>query len=170
MHVLTAVLFIGFVWRWGDIRNWTIYYSTLLYVAICNLLYNFLCHHYPLWRWVPDWLSNHSLTDLLYIFIIVPAISFLYLSRYPNQSPFKTKLLYFFLWVAAFTLIECVWVWFGKIKYYHGWKVSWSFVFYNIMFILIRVHLKKPLLAIFFTVLVTMFLILVFNVPLNNKH
>ena len=168
MHILTAFLFIGMVWKWGDWRNWGKYYPTILFVWVCNLLYNFLCYDYYLWKWSPDWLSNHIQTDLIYIFITVPAIALLYLSRYPEQCPFKKKFMYFSSWVLVFVLIEVVWLWFDKLIYYHGWTLGWSFVFYIIMFLIIRIHYTKPLIAIPLTLLAVIFFIWVFKIPLHT--
>lgn len=170
MHILTAVMFIGFAWRWGNWQNWKEYYPTLLYVSMCNLLYNFFCHDFLLWKWIPDFMPNHLITDIFYIYVTVPATAYLFLSRFPEGSLFKRKFIYFVMWVIAYVLMEVVWIGFDKIRYYHGWNLGWSALFYIIMFSFIRIHLKKPLFALLLTALAVVFFIWVFDIPLQNEQ
>ena len=52
---------------------------TMMYFALGNLLYNFLTASYFLWRLDADFFSNHTLTEMLYTFIVFPGTALLYL-------------------------------------------------------------------------------------------
>ncbi len=83
MHVATAIIVIIAVFIWGDWRNWQKYHTTMLYYAIGNLTYNFLTANYFLWRFNADFIPNHSLTEMLYTFIVFPGTILIFLKNFP---------------------------------------------------------------------------------------
>jgi hypothetical protein len=56
MHLALAFITLLSVWKWGDWRNWEKYHSTMMYFALGNVLYNFLCANHFLWKLKPDFL------------------------------------------------------------------------------------------------------------------
>ncbi|WP_246050129.1 CBO0543 family protein [Aquibacillus sediminis] len=86
MHVGITILIIIAVWRKGDWRNWEKYHTVMLYFALGNLTYNFLTASYFLWRMDADFISNHTLTEMLYTFIVFPGTALLFIGNFPTGN------------------------------------------------------------------------------------
>jgi hypothetical protein len=165
MHIAMSVFVIFAVWRWSDWRNWEKYHATMLYIAASNLMYNFLCASYFLWRINADFLSNHTITEVLYTLIIFPGTALLFLSNYPKTL--KKQILRIAYYVGIYAGFEVIYVWFSKIEYQYGWTIWWSFGFDMLMFPMLILHYKKPLIAYVISIPTAMFLLWLFNVPVN---
>lgn len=174
MHTLTHLACIFFVYKYANLQKWRLYHSTLLYICAVNLLYNFLCANYDLWKYKPDIYSNHTLTEVGNSVILLPAIAFIFLSHYPEKQGNKKVLLYYLKWVFLSFLIETIFVYFGKITFHHGYKFWMEPFFYFIMYTFIRLHYKHPLLTYILSVFVVIILLLIFKIPVNtpidNRH
>lgn len=165
MHVFLAIFTILILWLRGDYKHWQKYHTTMLYYAVGNLAYNFICANYLLWRLNPDFLSNHSQTEMLYTFIVFPATALMFLARYPNT--WKRKLLHYATWISLYLSLELVFIWLGKIEYQYGWNFWWSVFLVIIMFPMFRLHHTRPLLTYILSVPITIFLMYVFDVPFD---
>jgi hypothetical protein len=167
MHVLFAVSLFTAAWFKADWRNWQQYHSTLLYIGFCNLLYNLLCQDYLLWKYKPDFLLNHQLTDLVYTIIILPSIAFVYLSNYPDTAKKKQKVFYIIKWVTGSLLVEGIFLLSGHLDLRYGYEYWMEVFFYPCMYIMLKLHLTRPLTAYALSILVIVFMMALFNVPLK---
>lgn len=165
MHVLTAIISIVAVFIWGDWRNWKKYHATLLFFALGNFTYNFLTSNYFLWRLDASFLSNHSLTELLYTFIIFPATGFLFLDNYPNGV--KKQILHTLQWIFIYGVWEFVFNLTGDIEYQHGWTFWWSIAVLFVMFPMLKLHVKHPLFSYVLFAVTAGVLLWLFNVPVH---
>jgi hypothetical protein len=165
MHVFTAIISIIAAWRWGDWRNWKKYHSTMLFVVVGNLTYNFICANHFLWRLIPEFFSNHTIAELGYTFIVFPANALLFLSNYPDNTLKKT--LYYIKWIFIYIIVEYLFLINNGIIHDYGWNIWWSLAFISIMFPLLRLHYTKPLLAYLFAIAMGSFIIFYFDVPVE---
>jgi phosphatidylserine synthase len=165
MHLVTALIVIIAVWRWGDWRNWEQYHLTMLFVVAGNLLYNFMTANYFLWRLDPDFLPNHSMTELIYSFIIFPGTVILFLSNYPVGTGKQIK--HHVKWILIYIGMEGLFLLTGRIIYQYGWNIWWSLAFLCVMFPIIRIHYKRPLLAYFLSGIVAAVVLWIFDVPVE---
>ncbi|UII55257.1 hypothetical protein LS684_16590 [Cytobacillus spongiae] len=167
MHVLLAILLcLGLIKR-GQLTGWKDYHSTLLYIATCNLLYNCLTEDYKLWKYNADFFENHIMTDLLYSFIILPIVALLFLTNFPNEVERKKKGIYVLKWVIACLLTEALFLSFNRLELMHGYKYWMEIFFYTTMFLMIRLHTKKPLATYFLSIIIIITLIQLFDVPIK---
>jgi hypothetical protein len=164
MHVCFAAMFLLAAWKWGDWRNWMTYHSTMLYVVACDLLYLFLTANHYLWRYIPDgFLPSYSVTEMLHAFITLPATTLIFLSKFPAKT-FRI-IMHFLLWMAIFVVFEIVLFWANRFEYQFGWGIIWSIAFDLVMFPMILLHHKKPLLAYGLSVITISYLLWKFNIP-----
>ncbi|MRG87119.1 CBO0543 family protein [Salinibacillus xinjiangensis] len=165
MHVATTLYVVFAVWRWGDWRNWEKYHTTMLYFALGNLLYNFLTAHYFLWRLDADFLSNHTLTEMLYTFIVFPGTALLFLCNMPEEK--RRRNVHIVKWIFIYALWEAFFVLTKSIEYQYGWGYWWSVGFDTFMFPMLLLHYKKPLIAYLLSIPIGIFFIWWFNVPVH---
>lgn len=169
MHLGIAATAVIIAWRWGDWKNWQKYYPTILYMITGNLLYNILTYHYPIWLYQKSILQNHTLTDILNSFVIFPATILLFLPHFPNKGIIK-KIRYLLFWMIIYISVEWFLSELGYFSYHNGWNLGWSVLFNIGMFTLLRVHYKKPLLAWGISVFIILFLLIIFDVPINKMR
>jgi hypothetical protein len=165
MHVLITLMTILAVWIRRDYRNWKEYHTTMLYIAVGNLMYNFLAANHLLWKFNPDILSNHTLSEVFYTCIVFPGTALMFLSKYPNTT--KRIILHYITWIGVYVGFEIVFLYFNKIYYQFGWHLGWSALFDCIMFPMLRLFYKKPLLAYVLSVPIAVFFIWYFDVPVH---
>ncbi|WP_174728003.1 CBO0543 family protein [Mesobacillus harenae] len=168
MHLFLAFISIIAVWVRRDYKNWRIYYSTMQYVALGNLTYNFLCTSHWLWQLSPDidWF-NHSLLEMSYTFITFPLTALMFLSRYPEGKSVSRIFRHYLFWIGLYVAIEIILKFQGTILYKYGWGIWWSALFDCIMFPFLRLHYKKPLLTLALSVPMTIFWLWFFEVPVH---
>jgi hypothetical protein len=169
MHLGIAATVVIVAWRWGDWKNWQKYYPTILYMITGNFLYNILTYHYPIWLYQKSILQNHTLTDIFNSFVIFPATILLFLPHFPHKGIIK-KIGYILLWMIFYISGEWLLSKLGYFSYHNGWNLGWSVLFNIGMFTLLRVHYKKPLLAWGISVFIVLFLMIIFDVPINKMR
>ncbi|GAE34866.1 CBO0543 family protein [Halalkalibacter akibai] len=165
MHILTAIISIIAVLGWGNWRKWKEYHATLLFFALGNILYNFLTANYLLWRMDADFLSNHTITELVYTFVVFPATAILYLGNYPKKR--IKQILHNLQWIFIYGVWEYVFTLTGHIEYQHGWTLGWSIAVLFVMFPLLRLHTTRPLLTYILYAIVSVLLLWWFDVPVH---
>lgn len=154
-------------WKWGDWRNWKKYQSSILYLITCDLLYNFLTYNHSLWEYEPTFLlPNHTIISIFAMFIAYPAIMLIYLGRYP--STFGKSVLWIGLWTVLWSFFEWLGSILGEFSYHNGWKLVWSVLFNIVLFSMVRLHYKKPLLTYVLSVLATLALLHMFDIPISK--
>jgi hypothetical protein len=165
VSVLIIIIFMAFAYFFGDWKAWKSYHTTILYVAVMNLTYEFLAYNHPLWQYRPGIIPNHTFTTLLTIFVVLPVITLIYLSHYPENL--KWKVLYVTCWVIGSTLIEYS-LTNRLIVYDNGWGIEWSFLLYCLMYLMLRLHHKKPVAAYFLSFIFIIFFLYYFKIPFNS--
>ncbi|MFC5653707.1 CBO0543 family protein [Paenibacillus solisilvae] len=165
MHLTLALITILAAWKYADWKNWQQYHSTMMYFALGNLLYNFLTANHFLWKLKPDFLPNHSLTEMVYTFIIFPATVLLFLSTYPKRD--KKLIGHYLKWIGIYVGVEWFFMMTGRIIYQYGWSLYWSIIFDILMFPMLRLFYKRTLLAYAISLLMCIFWVWYFKVPVN---
>jgi hypothetical protein len=168
MHVGIAITTLLAVYWKADWKNWEHYHPTILYVSVCNLLYNCLCAGYLLWKYNPDFLFHHNSVDLVYSFIILPGVALLYLTGYPYKTKFTKQFVYITKWVVLSLVIESVVLVTGYLELNRGWEYWMEIPFYFTMYGLIRLHHSKPILTYLFSIIIIVFLMNAFDVPFST--
>ncbi|BCB02749.1 CBO0543 family protein [Bacillus sp. KH172YL63] len=160
--ILVVVVYILFAWFFVDWKRWKEFYPTVQFFIICNLLYNFLFYHHTLWAYkavTVDWL-NHTLIELVFTFFIIPVVIMIFLRFFPSG---KKTALYLLCWILYFTFLEFLFYKKGLFLYDHGWNLGWSAIFNVIMFSILGLHHKKPLLALLLSLPTIIILLYIFH-------
>jgi hypothetical protein len=161
--ILYSILWIAAAIKLGD-RNWLKYYPTMLYAALGNALYELICYKYQLWQMEPNGLPVAMVPILLLTLIGMPLSTWIFLSKYPFKKRFIFKILYLGIFVLLFVLLEYFSIKIGAISYHHHWNLLWSTIFCIIMFIMLRIHFERPLLALLLSTAIALTLCMIFNV------
>jgi hypothetical protein len=166
MYLLAIViLYVSLSIKFLDWKRWKDHYATIQFFIIGCLLYNVIFYQHTLWAYKSvtwDWLG-HTLISIIFTLIIIPIAIMFYLQYYPNG---KKQVLYIFTWVAYFTSMEFLFSRLGMFVYDNGWNVGWSLLFNIIMFTMLRLHDKRPLLALILSVPIIVILLMYFHPPL----
>lgn len=161
MHIGTGILSILCAWKWGDWKNWRKYESTMIYVAMCNLLYNFLYHDHLLWQYKP----HHICSDALATYIILPATCLIFLSNLPDKV--SGQLIKIIKFITIYFLFEEAYQKYGRLVYNYGWNILWSLAWLCMMFPMLILHHKKPLVAYVASMIAVIIMLLLF--PINLR-
>lgn len=143
--VMIVYLIIGYFFV--DWKRWREFYPTVQFYIICNLLYNFIFYNHTLWAYKPksSWL-NHTIIDLVFSFMILPIVIMVYLQYFPVNT--KSRVKYISAWVAFFTITEFICQEKGFFIYDNDWGVYNSVYFNIIMFCILIIHHKRPIVSI----------------------
>ncbi|UGB28765.1 CBO0543 family protein [Metabacillus sp. B2-18] len=171
MHLIFNGLFFIAGIIWGDWRNWRKYHSTILFLWFGDLLYNFLCHDYKMWEYKEnifgvDLLPNHTVISLLIMFVAYPSSVLLYLGRFPMG---KIKIvLWVLFWVFLFSIIEYINLrYLELITHHNGWIIGWSVLFNTIIFPMLWLHYRYPIIALLASIPIVFFFVIYFHVPIS---
>jgi hypothetical protein len=154
--VVIVYLIIGYFYvNW---KRWREFYPTVQFYIICNLLYNFIFFNHTLWAYKPKspWL-NHTIIDLTFSFMIMPIVIMMYLQYFPANT--KRRVVYLSAWVAFFTIIEFI---FQKKEFFiydNDWGVYNSVYFNIIMFSILIIHYKRPIVSILIAIPIVVILL-----------
>ncbi|QHT61223.1 hypothetical protein GXP70_15500 [Paenibacillus lycopersici] len=146
--------------RWAKWSKWYDYYPTLLYAALLNFLFLYLVKSIPLWKYKSSILSQ-ELLDLMIIFVVQGAMIMLFLSYHPHK--WRRMILYWSAWIIVFSVIEYIFNVNGRISYANGWNVVWSVIFYVIMYPMLYLHYRKPLIALLLSLPITLGFMWIFH-------
>lgn len=172
MHFIYNGLFLIAGIIWGDWKRWRDYYPTILFYFIGDLLKFALLYNFSMWTYQEtilgeEILRNHTIISLMIMVIVYPSTILIYLGRFP-QTKWK-KLAWVFFWAFLYTFVEFInEKYLNLINHHHGWNIGWSLVFNFVMFSLLRIHFKKPLIAWGLSILWVIYLLNVFNVPIER--
>lgn len=162
MHISVTIFTIIIALKWGDWKNWQKYHTTMLYIAMCNLLYYFVYYGHWLWQYKPDFLVNHVIADVLSTFIIVPLTGLIFLTDYPDTV--KGQLFRNIKFITIYILFEMAYYLHGIFVYNYGWNIWWSLAWNCMMFPLWALHHKKPLTAYCTSIIVIIIMLILFPV------
>ncbi|KGP72554.1 hypothetical protein N782_11790 [Pontibacillus yanchengensis Y32] len=148
-----------------DMHHFTLYYSTIQYYIILNLVYNLLYYNHTLWAFqgISTKLLNHTIIDLTFSFIVLPIAICIYLKYFPFIFPFN--FLYIAIWSSFFTFLEWACFQFGMFVYDNGWAILHTLWFNALLFSMLRLHSKKPFMALSLSIPITIILIFFFPIP-----
>jgi hypothetical protein len=168
MHIVMTITLLFFAFLKGNWREWEKYHLTIFYVIICNLLYNHIAQDKLLWEYFPDFYpKSHILVDILYSFINLPAITLLFLTFYPLTASLLLKVRFIAMWSVVSFIIEYPFYKFGRLLLQNGYEYWMDFLFYFVMYSMIRLHFSRPFLTYFLSALITIIMILLFDIPLS---
>ncbi|WP_077617567.1 CBO0543 family protein [Bacillus sinesaloumensis] len=171
MHLLYNALFLVAAIKWGDWKGWRTYYPTILFFIVGDLIKNILYHDYWVWTYqetlfAQNILLNHTFISFLIMFVSYPATVLIFLGRYP-EGKWK-QILWTGLWMALYIFVEYINLeYLQLIKHHHGWSMGWSILFNLVMFPMLRLHQKNPLIAWGLSIVWIIFLILMFPIPMD---
>lgn len=150
--------------RFGDWKNYKKYYPTILFMIIGDLLYNLFTYQAPTWKYNSDFiLPNHTLVNLWIMMTVYPATVLIYLPHFPEKR--SKQVLYILFWVLLYGIIELAGFYiFNAIEHLNGWNMWWSLWFNLILFTMLPIHHKRPILAWGLSFIVIIFLLIMFNV------
>lgn len=166
MYIIFNAIYLIAGYLWGDWRNWKQYYSTILFFIMGDFLYNFLLYQKSMWLFHDLILPNHTTITILAMVIIYSATVFIYLGRFPNG--WKRRFFWFLLWTGIYLGEEFFNSKLGFITYHNGWNIWWSVLFTCIIFLILPIHQKNPLLAWLFSIIIIVSLLSIFNVDIND--
>lgn len=164
-QIIVTIVMLLFAWKWGDWKNWKLYYPTMLFFALGDFTYGLLTYNYPLWEFESPLLKT-TLSDLLISLVFFPATILIYLPHYPKT--FIKQALYILMFISVYTIVEKVSYLLGFFSYHNGWSIGWSILFNFMMFPLLYLHHKKPHWAILVAVAVAISILAYFKVPYNT--
>lgn len=168
MHLLFTSVLTGIAFWKGDWRHWEKYHLTIFYVITCNLLYAVLCRDNLLWKYHPDFLpKSHVIVELFYTFINLPALTLLYLSHFPFAKPTAAQARYVLTWIIGSLIVEYFFVKWGRLLLLNGYEYWMEPIFYVFMFGMIRLHYSRPFLTYGISLIVIVFMVHYFHVPIK---
>ncbi|GAE94323.1 hypothetical protein JCM21714_3470 [Gracilibacillus boraciitolerans JCM 21714] len=132
-----------------------------------DFLYNFLLYNKSMWLFHDTFLPNHTIITILEMVVTYSVTVLIYLGgKFPEG--WKKRTVWFLFWSAIFLFIEYINFEFGFITYHNGWNYWWSVFFTVVIFIILPIHHKKPLLAWLFSLIFILSLLTVFDVKISD--
>lgn len=157
-------------YRYGNLRNFRLYYPTITFIMVINLVASYLTYDHPLWYFQKSkFFPNDAMVDFWLAFATFPLIIMFYLSRYPYKSQWNLKFAYIALWGVLFSLIEGLFIITKALTYQNGWNFWWSVVVWFVMFPVITLHhMNRILWAWFICIGFSLFIIGYFDIPITE--
>ncbi|WP_110114282.1 CBO0543 family protein [Bacillus sp. CGMCC 1.16541] len=166
--LLVIIVWILFAYKFVDWSKVKLQYPTILFFIVVNMTYNMIYYQHTLWAFrgvTIDWL-NHTIINLAFTFFICPVALTIYLQRFPHHR--RIKYAYIAIWVMFFSILEYLFAHKGMFVYDNGWN-GWHNVWFNlVLFIILTIHYRKPVIAIALSILVSCIFFLVFPVPISS--
>lgn len=166
MYILINTLYLVAGFIWGDWKNWKNYYPTILFFIMGDFLYNFLLYNKPMWIFHDLILPNHTTITILAMVISYATTVLIYIGKFPKD--WKKRILWFLFWSGLFFSIEYINSKLGFINYHNGWNLWWSALFTAIIFFILPIHHKRPLLAWILSIVIIISLLILFNVKISD--
>jgi len=167
IDAVLPLIFIISAFLWGDWKNWTRYYPTILFVMLLDLFAGLMMYNHPLWYFEETViLPNDTLTNLVIVFAMFPATVLIFLANYPKK--WSKQIVWILFWIVIFSLIEYIASQHGRTTYHNSWSFRWSVLFNCITFPVLRLHHSRPLLAWLIGLPVAFFIFLYFNFSITD--
>lgn len=161
-HIVVALIAISVCYKWGDMKNWKLYYPTILFFIIGDLSYNVITYNNPLWLYYSP-LLKHTFSDLLIDITVYPSTVLVFVPNFPKGT--YKRGLYISYYVLIYTFFEFVSLRLGYIIHFNGWNIMSSIIFNYVMFIMIILHHKKPLIAWSLVLVAPHILLYLYKIP-----
>jgi hypothetical protein len=166
MYILINILYLLVAYKWGDWKNWKLYYPTILFFIMGDLLYNFLLYEKSMWLFHDVILPNHSTITILAMVVSYSATVLIYIGKFPVG--WMNRSLWFLLWVGIYMCAEYLNSKLGFITYHNGWNMWWSVLFTGIIFFILPIHHKRPLFAWLLSLIIIVSLLSIFDVKISD--
>ena len=164
-QIISTLFMVIAACKFGDWRNWRLYYPTILYFIVGNLLYSLLTYNYPLWQYESPLLKT-TFSNILLTFVFSPALILIYLYHFPKGV--AKGIIYIVVWVGISIAIEEIAYLLGFISFHNGWNIWWSILFNFFMLPLLFLHQKRPYLVWVSSFIIAIAVIIYFKIPLNS--
>jgi len=166
-NIVVCLVDVLVAWVWGDWRNWRNYQSSILYLIVCDLIYNLLTYNHPLWEYKSTLpILNHTILNMITMFVAYPSIMLVYLGRFPTER--MKQIIWVGFWVSLWSFLEWLSIQLGNFSYLNGWNFIWSFLFNIVLFSMVRLHYKMPLLTYGLSFILAVVLLSIFDVPFEK--
>jgi hypothetical protein len=158
-----AALWAAAAYKWGDWKNWSKYYPTMLFMGMGDLIYNVVFFNKKLWTFHPGHI-NPIFSELMVIFTIFSCTVLIFLTHFPKT--FFKQFQYITLWALIYIIIEIVLSNMGMQYNENGWTIWWSLLHNFYQFPLLAIHYKRPYLAWFLAITILIIIMRIFGIPL----
>jgi hypothetical protein len=172
MNLVFGLIYVFLGWKFGNWKDFNKYYSTLLYLIIGDLLSQFLLFNHRMWMFHPvgkidEWfgMKSHIVIVLIKMVVQYPATIAIFLGRITSSK--SQQILSIILWSGIYAINELVGMFSGVLTYHYGWNFWWDCTFNIMMFIMIFIHYKKPILAWILTIPIILGLWWMFDIPFS---
>lgn len=165
--LITCFLIIMITYN-GYWREWKTYHTTILYIVICNVFQNMVTGDYILWKFHPYPLPSHEHADIFMSIVSLPLLTLLYLAVFFKSNLIQHRVKIFMIWTISSVGIQYFLYKIKYVSYHHGYKFWMEPLFYLAMYSFLPLHHRRPLLTYLLTVLVVLFFITYFNVPIGS--
>lgn len=164
-NIIVSLFFLVAALLWGDWRNWKQYYPTILFFLLGNFIADYITYNHPLWEFESPLLKN-TLSNVFVAFVAYPSTVLLFLPHFPDK--WNKQIVYVLEWVMLYSMLEFISYRLGFFSYHNGWTIWWSILFNCALFPLLRLHHKNPLIAWIITSIMTIIILLFFDVPFKS--
>ena len=130
-------------YKWGAWRRWREYYSTILFLIIGDMAYNFIFYDHSLWCY--NGFFGHTISNFIAMFFVFPSATILFLTHWPQN--WLRQALYVLALSAGFTVFEYTALILNMFTHDNGWNIFWSFGVYVLGLFFARLHFRHPLLV-----------------------
>lgn len=158
--MFSGVLFICL--KFSAWKDWKKYYATIQYAVLWSFIYSLVYYRKPLWIFTK--LISPVINDLIYTLILAPFTLMLFLTYLPPKY-FK-QIKYIVIWAVLYTIAEWILLYHGYVRYDESWNILLSFAFNIMLFSLVTMHFKKPLLTWAITIILALGFMKLFPVQL----
>ncbi|MTI49586.1 CBO0543 family protein [Sporosalibacterium faouarense] len=164
LHLLTIFGLVIIMFIFGDWRNWRKYYPTILFLIAGNLFYNHMVQDMRLWEWTTPFFT-HQFSSALWSFTVYPTMVLIYMPYYPKEKSYIKQILFILCYVVGFSMIEYILYYFKHITYQNGWKYLHSIAVYFLMFSIMIVHHRRPIIAWLIYFIIAFLALRIFDMP-----
>lgn len=160
-HFIIMLLIILSSIKWGSWTRWNEFLPTMYFFSFFNLFYQYISYTIkPVWE-LKHYLVSMFVTDTIYTMVAYPALIVLFLSHFPENN--RVKVMYYLKYIVISTFIEWIAVKTHSIVYFDGWNLKWTILFYSIMYPMLQLHYRKPVLALCTSIIVVAFFLFSFS-------
>ncbi|PFA69349.1 hypothetical protein CN378_03980 [Bacillus sp. AFS015802] len=169
MILIFLLIYVILGWRFGNWKKFYSYYPTLLFFIIGDLLSQFLLFNYSMWEFRPatplgDSLHlNHTIISLSKMAVQYTVTIAIFIGRLPSST--SGKLYWILLWTGVYGLTEGISHVLGMMTYHNGWHYGWDILFNLMMFTVLIIHHKNPILGWVISFPIILFLFIYLDVP-----
>lgn len=160
-----AIISLCFCFWKGDWKHWKLYYPTMLYYIIVSINVSIILDDKPLWLFYGsspiDRICNYVLEVLVFPSIIIP-----FLSNFPKRH--LKQFFYLLAYVFVFSLFEAAFYVTKEIIYYNGWNLWYSVLLYAVIFPLLILHHRSPIVAWLVTFILTCGIMAYFGISIYS--